>query len=94
MTRGIARAFCFVCISSLCCAATAVAQDLTPRAYLIVPMDTNAVTLSYSHLQGGLQFDGAVPITGATAHASLSMLSYYRSLDFFGRTASITFGLP
>jgi len=84
----------FVCALSVRHAATAMAQDLTPRAYLIVPISSNATTLSYSHLQGDLQFDGAVPITDATAHAGLEMFSYYRSLNLLGRTASITFGLP
>jgi len=84
----------FVCVLSLCHSATAGAQDLTPRAYVVVPIGSNATTLSYSHLQGDLQFDGAVPITDATAHASVAMFSYYRSLDLFGRTASVTFGLP
>jgi len=84
----------FVCVLSLCDATAVRAQDLAPRAYLIVPIGSNATTLSYSHLQGDLQFDGAVPITDATARASLSMFSYYRSLNLFGRTASVTFGLP
>lgn len=94
MTRGITRAFYTVCVLSVCFESRATAQDLVPRSYVIVPTGTNAATLSYSHLQGGLQFDGAVPITDATAHASLAMFSYYRSLDLFGRTASVTFGLP
>ncbi len=70
------------------------AQDLTPRAYVIVPIGTNGTTLSYSRLQGDIQFDGAVPITDATAHASLVLFSYYRSFELFGRTTNVTFGLP
>ena len=72
----------------------AAAQELNPRAYVIAPVGSNAVNLGYSHLNGGLQFDGAVPITGATANISLMALGYYRSLDFFGRTANIAVTLP
>lgn len=70
------------------------AQDLAPRAYLITPLHSNAVVLTYSFFDGDLLFDNSVPITGATAKASVSIFSYYHSLPFFGRTASITASLP
>lgn len=70
------------------------AQDLAPRAYVITPTGGNALNLTYSNLQGGLLFDGAVPITGATASISLPTFSYYRSLSFFGRSANITIAIP
>ena len=70
------------------------AQDLAPRAYLITPVHSNAVTLSYSFFGGELLFDGAVPITGATANVSLSVVSYTHSLGICGRSANITASLP
>lgn len=70
------------------------AQDLAPRAYVITPTGSNALNLTYSHLQGGLLFDGSVPITGATASISLPVFSYYRGLSFFGRSANITIAIP
>jgi len=70
------------------------AQDLTPRAYVITPVGANVVNLTYSHLGGSLLFDGAVPITGATASIQLPTFSYYRSLNFFGRSANIAVGIP
>ena len=70
------------------------AQDLAPRAYLIAPTHSNAVILAYSHFGGGLEFEGAIPITGATATANVSALSYYYTFNFFGRTASFTAGVP
>jgi hypothetical protein len=69
-------------------------QDLAPRAYLITPIHSNAVILTYSHFGGGLEFDGAVPITGATATANVSTFSYYHTLNLFGRTASLTVAMP
>jgi hypothetical protein len=70
------------------------AQDLAPRAYLITPVHSNAVTLTYSFYDGGIIFDGNVPITGATARFHVPVLTYSHSLNFFGRTASFTASLP
>lgn len=70
------------------------AQDLAPRAYLITPIHSNAVTFTYSFLDGNIQFGGAVPITGATARAHLEIFSYYHSIGFFGRSANFTAFIP
>lgn len=70
------------------------AQDLAPRAYLITPLHANAVTLTWSFYDGGLNFNGAVPITGATGTYNVPVFSYYHSLNFFGRSANITASLP
>jgi hypothetical protein len=70
------------------------AQDLAPRAYIITPIHSNAVVLTYSFFDGDLVFDNAVPVTGATAMLNLSSFSYFHSLRFFGRTASFTAALP
>ena len=71
-----------------------VAQDLAPRAYLITPVHSNAVTLSYSFIDGDLLFDGTVPITDAKARVNLSLFSLTHSMRFFGRTANVTASLP
>src|SRR5215468_9934350 len=47
------------------------------RAYVIAPTGINALDVGYSHLNGGLQFDGAAPITGAHADISLAAIGYY-----------------
>ena len=69
-------------------------QDLAPRAYVITPLHSNAFTLTYSLYAGGFQFDGAIPITGATATISVPVITYYHSLNFFGRSANILASLP
>jgi hypothetical protein len=48
------------------------AQDLAPRAYVITPVHSNAVTLTWSYYNGGVNFNGAIPITGATGTFSVS----------------------
>jgi hypothetical protein len=71
-----------------------VAQDLAPRAYLITPLRSNAITLTYAFSDGNLFFNGALPITGATARASFPVFSYYHSFNFFGRSANIAAFVP
>jgi hypothetical protein len=77
-----------------CTGGAIAAQDLSPRAYVITPVRSNAINLTYSYSGGALEFDGAVPISGATASISTPVLSYYHTLNFFGRTASFTIGVP
>jgi hypothetical protein len=69
-------------------------QSLAPRAYVITPVGANAVTLTTNIHKGAIQFDSAVPITAASGTNFLAILSYYRSLNFFGRSANITVGVP
>lgn len=69
-------------------------QDLSPRAYLITPVDGNAVTTTYSFYDGSLNFNGALPITDATGIYSVPIFSYYHSFGIFGRSANILAALP
>lgn len=70
------------------------AQDLAPRAYIITPVHTNAVNLTYTFSTGNLIFDGSVPITDATAKINVPVLSIFHTLNFFGRSANFTASLP
>jgi hypothetical protein len=47
-------------------AQAAFAQDLTPRAYIITPVHSNAIILSYSFYSGGILLNGALPITDSS----------------------------
>src|SRR5437773_10804749 len=70
------------------------AQDLAPRAYIITPIHSNAVTLTYSFYDGELLFDGTVPISDTQARVTVPVLSLFHSMRFFGRTANFTASLP
>lgn len=70
------------------------AQDLAPRAYVITPIRSNAVLVTYSYFNGNLDLQGAVPIKDATANANVPILSIFHSFNAFGRSASFTAGLP
>jgi hypothetical protein len=70
------------------------AQDLTPRAYTITPIHSNAVTLTYSLNTGEILVADSIPITDFTATLNVPVFSYYHSLSFFGRSANIVASLP
>jgi hypothetical protein len=70
------------------------AQDLSPRAYVITPVHSNAVILTWSFYDGSILFNGTAPITGATGTYNVSIFSYYHSFSFFGRSANFTGSLP
>jgi len=72
----------------------AAAQDLAPRAYVITPVNSNAVTLTYSYYNGGADFNGTIPITGATGTYSVPTFTYYHSFGLFKRSANVTASLP
>jgi outer membrane putative beta-barrel porin/alpha-amylase len=81
-------------VSLLAGAAPLAAQDLAPRAYIITPLHSNAVTVTWSFFNGGLNFNGTVPIANATGTYYVPILTYYHSLNFFGRSANVTASLP
>jgi hypothetical protein len=70
------------------------AQDLSPRAYVITPVHSNAVILTWSFYDGSILFNGTAPITGATGTYNVSIFSYYHAFSFFGRSANVTGSLP
>ena len=57
------------------------AQDLSPRAYVITPLHSNAVILTWSFYHGTILFDGTAPVTGATGTYHVSIFSYYHSFS-------------
>ena len=88
-----ARHLVFVC-GALCIGHVAMAQTLAPRAYVITPNGGKAITFSWSYFSGGLNFNGAIPVTGATGTYHVPVLSYYHSFNFFGRSANAVGFLP
>jgi hypothetical protein len=69
------------------------AQDLAPRAYLITPLGSNAITLSNAYNDGDLILEGAVPIQDATARLDAPSLTYYRAFGLLGRSANVIAGV-
>jgi hypothetical protein len=92
------KLLCFKAVGALLAALLAcsvcLAQDLTPRAYVITPIHSNAIVITNSFFSGNLMFNGAVPITDATANVNVPIFSIYHSFNFFGRSANFTASLP
>jgi len=70
------------------------AQDLAPRAYLITPLHSNAVILTWSFYDGSINFNGVIPTSDAKGTYHVSIFSYYHSFGLFGRSANIVAALP
>jgi len=70
------------------------AQDLAPRAYVITPVHANAITIVGGFYDGGLNFNGTIPVNNAKGTYFVPIFTYYHSLNFFGRSANFTASLP
>ena len=70
------------------------AQDLAPRAYVITPRSTSALTLTWSYYNGGLDFNGAIPVKDARGTYNVVIPTLYHSFSSFGRSANVTASLP
>ncbi|MGO9517998.1 MAG: transporter [Candidatus Korobacteraceae bacterium] len=92
MMKTVPRLVCLVIVLVL--APAGWAQDLSPRAYLITAVNSNALTMTYSFYDGGLDFNGTIPVTGATGTYSVPIATYYHSFNFFGRSANFNVSLP
>jgi hypothetical protein len=87
--------------AALVCASIAIAggaprlhaQDLAPRAYLITPRGSNAITLANAYNDGALLLEGAAPIEDASARLNAPSLTYYRAFSLLGRSANVIAGV-
>jgi hypothetical protein len=70
------------------------AQDLAPRAYVVTPIHSNAVTLTYSFYDGSINFNGTIPVSDAKGKYSVPIIGYYHSFNLFGRSANVVAALP
>jgi len=84
----------FITLAALILSVMSFAQDLTPRAYVITPVSSNAIVLSTSFFDGDILFNGTAPITDSSGRVYVSSLSLYHALNFFGRSANATASLP
>jgi hypothetical protein len=50
--------------------------------------------LNYSYSDNGLLFNNTLPVTDGTAKVHIAVITYFHTLNFFGRSANITASLP
>lgn len=82
------------CLLACLWPAAVMAQDLTPRAYLPLPISSNAFVLTYQFADGELLFDPTLPIADARGTIHAPVISIYHAFNFFGRSANVTASLP
>src|SRR5260370_14910921 len=70
------------------------AQDLSPRAYVITPLHSNAVPLTYSYYSGSIQLNGVLADASATGTYSVPTFTYYHSFGMFGPSSNLNLPLP
>ena len=70
------------------------AQDLAPRAYVITPVHSNAITITWSFFDGGVNFNGTIPVTNATGTYYISVINYYHSMSFLAARQILRFCCP
>lgn len=79
----------------LALAAEAVAgQELEPRAYSPAPVGANFLLFGYTYQTGDVLFDPSLPFRDVVAELHSANLSYGRSFNFFGRTATVALAVP
>jgi hypothetical protein len=70
------------------------AQDLDPRAYIWLPIKTNALVAGYSYSQGGVLTDPTLPIEDLEASVHAASIGYVHTFEFFGLTSQAMAALP
>ena len=70
------------------------AQEMEPRAYSAVPIDTNFVVGSFRSVAGDVALDPSLPISNVKASVETAALGYDRTFELFGQTASVALLVP
>ena len=74
--------------------APARAQELEPGAYTVSPVGINVFNLGYVFNDGDVTFDPSLPIEDGSATIHTTVLSYGRSIDLAGRSATALVAVP
>src|SRR5210317_1553165 len=72
----------------------AAAQELEPRRWSHVPIDTNFIGVGYVYTSGDIFFDPVLRIEDATASINTVSATYLRSFDWSGKTARLDIRVP
>ena len=70
------------------------AQEMEPRSYSAVPIDTNFLIASYQRTTGDVGLDPSLPIANVKAAIDSGILAYNRTFDLFGQTGSAAIVMP
>jgi hypothetical protein len=70
------------------------AQDLDPRAYIRLPVNTNTIVSGFSYSQGGVVTDPTLPIQDLEATVQAASFGYAHTFNLFGFTSQAMAALP
>jgi hypothetical protein len=72
----------------------ALSQQLLPRAYWPSPNGTDLLIVAYQKNSGDIIFDPSLPISGLESDIDFLQLSYQRTFNAWGRTATVQVSQP
>ena len=84
----------WLCATLLIFADVTLGQELVPRAYWPSPNGTNVIVLGYQRNTGDIITDPSLPVTGVESDIDFLQLSYQRTFNAWGRTATVQLSLP
>lgn len=70
------------------------AQELAPRANWPTPNGTNVLVMTYQKTTGDIVTDPSLPLTGVDSDIDYLQLSYQRTFNWAGRTATMQLSVP
>lgn len=74
--------------------ATTFAQDVEPRRWTHLPVGVNVLGAGYGYTTGDIGFDPVLLIEDVEVEAHTVLVSYVRSMDWFGKTARVDVLVP
>jgi len=83
-----------IALGMLLAAGPAAAQDLDPRAYAKVPINSTVAITGFSFSSGSVLTDPTLPVQNVHANVSTPSLGVARSFSLFGKTAQALAALP
>jgi hypothetical protein len=72
----------------------AMSQELEPRSYSASPVGTNFAVVHFSNSTGDVSIDPSLPFKNVQATVNIGSLSYSRTFNLAGKTASWAVALP
>jgi hypothetical protein len=73
---------------------SAPAQEMEPRTYSAVPIDTNFIVVEYARSSGDILFDPSLPVTDLQAKINTYAIGYSHSFGLLGHVASVALSAP
>jgi hypothetical protein len=90
--RNLLLAFTAICL--LLITGEVQAQDLDPRAYAWIPVNTTFLSAGYGYSHGGVLTDPSLPVTDINAIVNTPSFAAGHTFALFGKTAQVMAALP